>query len=133
MIAFDTNVLVRHYLTDPDEPRQSDRARRLVENALSKGQTIFLSHVVVCESLWVLGDCYKISRKAQIDFVDSLLHDSPFRVSSPEFIARALKAFRESRADFADCLIAVEAKASGCSKTFTFDKKARAIPGMDLA
>lgn len=75
MIAFDTNVLVRHYLTDPDEP---------------------------------------------------------FRVSSTEIISRALKIFKDSKTDFSNCLIAIEAKANGCRKTFTFDKKAKMIPGMEL-
>lgn len=132
MIAFDTNVLVRHYLTDPEEPAQSEKARRLVENALTKGQTIYISHIVICESLWVLGDCYKIARSAQIEFLESLLHDEPFRVSGPEIISMALKVFKNSKVDFADCLIGMDAKSNGCAKTFTFDKKAKVIPGMEL-
>lgn len=132
MIALDTNVLVRHYLTDPDQPEQSERARQLVENARSKGQEIYLSAVVICESLWVLGDCYRIPKAAQIEFLDSLLRDPPFRVSNPEVISNAFKLFRTQRVDFADCLIASEAKAQGCGATFTFDKKAGAGVGMKL-
>ena len=130
MIAFDSNVLVRHYLTDPDEPRQSQEARRLVENALAKGYDVYLSQIVLCESVWVLERCYKVSRKARIEFLHSILHDPPFQAEAPEQVAKALKQFSDTRADFADCLIASNAKAHGCKKTFTFDKKAKTIPGM---
>lgn len=117
MIALDTNVLVRYYLTDPDEPRQSEKARRLVDQAISKGRTIYLSPIVLCESVWVLDRCYDISREAQVEFLESVLHDSPFKVSSPEVALKAFKIFRTSHADFADCLVVTEAKAKGCSKT----------------
>ena len=130
MIAFDSNVLVRHYLTDPDEPKQSEKARRLVGNALAKGYTVYLSQIVLCESVWVFERCYNISRKARIKFLQSVLHDPPFQVESPDQVTKALRQFTETKADFADCLIAANAKANGCKKTLTFDKKAKAISGM---
>ena len=44
----------------------------------------------------------------------------------------ALSIIAKSNADFADCLIAVSARAAGCRKTVTFDKIAARDAGMEL-
>lgn len=132
MIAFDTNVLVRHYLTDPDEPHQSEKARTLVNKALSKGNSVYLGQIVLCESVWVLERCYGLSRKGLVEFLNSVLHDPPFLVESPEEVSRALRQFSQSKADFADCLIAANATAHGIRKVYTFDKKAKTVSGMEV-
>ena len=132
MIAFDSNMLIRHYLTDPAEPKQSAQARRLVKNALAKDYNVYLSQIVLCESVWVLERCYNVSRQARIEFLHSVLHDPPFQVESPDQVAKALRQFADTKVDFADCVIATNAKAHDCGKTYTFDKRAKAIPGMEL-
>ena len=38
------------------------------------------------------------------------MHDTPFQVEAPEQVAKALKQFSGTGADFADCLIAANAK-----------------------
>jgi predicted nucleic-acid-binding protein len=43
-----------------------------------------------------------------------------------------LNLYRNTRADFADCLIAASAKAAGCSRTVTFDRIAARDAGMEL-
>lgn len=132
MIAFDSNVLVRHYLTDPDAPKQSEKARALVEIALSKGNSVYLSQIVLCEAIWVLERCYKLPRKSQNEFLKSVLHDPPFVVECPESVAKALRQFGQSKTDFADCLIAANAKSNGARKIYSFDKKSKSIPGVEV-
>jgi len=52
MIALDTNVLVRFLVED--DKAQSARAARLVARAVSEDQPLFVSDVVMCETVWVL-------------------------------------------------------------------------------
>jgi len=132
VIAFDSNVLVRHFLTDPDEPHQSEIARTLVDNALAKGNSVYLSQIVLCETLWVLERCYKLPRRSLIEFLNSVLHDAPFIVESPETVTKALRQFSQIKSDFADCLIAANARAHGIRKIYTFNKKAKTIIGMEV-
>lgn len=132
MIAFDSNVLIRHYLTDPDEPHQSEKARALVKTALSKGNSIYLSQIVLCEAVWVLERCYRLPRKSLTEFLNSVLHDPPFVVESPEEVTQALRQFSQTKADFADCLISANAKAQGVRKIYTFDREAKTVSGMEV-
>ncbi|MBT6381228.1 MAG: PIN domain-containing protein, partial [Opitutales bacterium] len=101
-----------------------------VENTQAKGYDVHLSQIILCKSVWVLERCYKVSWNSRIEFLQSVLHDTPFQVEAPEQVAKALKQFSGTGADFADCLIAANAKGHGCKKTFTFEKKAKTISGM---
>jgi len=53
-------------------------------------------------------------------------------LENAEIVARALREFRRSRADFADCLIEGCAHAAGCQHTVTFDRCAATAGGMRL-
>jgi predicted nucleic-acid-binding protein len=53
-------------------------------------------------------------------------------VEQAEVLAEAVRRFRFSKVDFADCLIAASARAAGCSKTVTFDHIAARDAGMEL-
>lgn len=130
MIGFDTNVLLRYYLTDPDEPDQSAKARQLVETALSRNSPIYLSQMVLCEAVWVLARSYRLPKKSVIEFLNSVVRDAPFQVEAEEQVAKAVRQFAQTKADFSDCLIAANAKARGSRKTYTFDRAARDLPGM---
>ncbi len=131
-IAFDTNVLIRHYLTDPDEPHQSHVAHALVEDALESGSIIYLSHVVLVEAIWVLRSRYKLPKKSMIAFLRSTITDAPFTVPNPVLVDRAIKRFARSKADFADCLIAAEADEANCHSTYSFDQNLDRLSGVTV-
>lgn len=46
--------------------------------------------------------------------------------------AAAVRVYRQSKADFADSLIACSAEAAGCTHTMTFDRAAAKSAGMRL-
>ena len=120
MIALDTNVLVR-YLVE-DDPRQGALATALIERAVAVDEALFVSDVVVCETVWVLSISYGITRAK----IATLLHDL-FRARHLEFAAtdqlmRALDAYGSGRGDFADYLIREHARAAECESVATFDK-----------
>jgi predicted nucleic-acid-binding protein len=53
-------------------------------------------------------------------------------IEQASLVERAMQLYRKGNADFADCLIATSAKAAGCSRTLTFDRKAARDAGMEL-
>lgn len=52
------------------------------------------------------------------------------RVDQAELIWKALQAFRNALADFADCLIAESGRTAGCEPTMTFDREAAKLTGV---
>src|SRR5690348_17516308 len=60
MIGLDTNVLVRCVMQD--DPRQSQKASRLIESLTSEAPG-FVPLVALIELVWVLTSCYDLTRE----------------------------------------------------------------------
>lgn len=129
MIGLDTNVVVRYLVQD--DPVQSPQATRLIE-ALSAENPGYLSMVSMIELVWVLTKCYGSSREEIYTVLEALLRTKDLVVSEADLMMKAARLYRKGKADFADCLIATDAKVSGCSHTVTFDVKAAETCGMQL-
>lgn len=130
MIALDTNVLVR--LLVFDEPRQAERARRLVEQATSKDESIFLSSIVLCELVWVLRGAVDAPKKDIVATLNRLLDSELFVFENAALLRTAIDRFTSGRADFADYLLGEVASDAGASVTFTFDRTLQHEPGFSL-
>jgi predicted nucleic-acid-binding protein len=129
MIGLDTNVLVR-YIAD-DDALQSAVAARIIESFSSESPG-YVPVVVVAEVVWVLQFSYRFSKQEIVEVLEKLLRSSELLVENAEIVDRALRAFRASRADFPDCLIASCAQTAGCQHTVTFDKRAASLANMRL-
>jgi predicted nucleic-acid-binding protein len=127
MIALDTNVLIRFLVAD--DPVQTPRALRLIEEATERGEPVFLSQIVLCETEWVLETSYGASRRDIHDILKRLLHSAPFVVEEAERVGVCLELYRHRRGDFSDYLLGEAARAAGSSTTFTFEKDLRQDPG----
>ena len=119
MIALDTNVLIR-FLVEDDEA-QSRRAIKLIEGAVARDEQLFVSDIVMCETVWVLSSAYRFSRAEIVDALSQLLRARSVVFSSADNIARALDAYRKGRGDFADFLIREHARSAGAETVATFD------------
>ena len=128
MIGLDTNVLVR-YITH-DHPAQSAAAVNVMDS-LSSDLPGFLSLVVIAEVVWVLQFSYHFKREEIAHVVERLLRSKELVLERAEIVSQAVRKFRASRANFADCLIERCAHAAECQYVLTFDKNAGAM-GMRL-
>ena len=129
MIGLDTNVLVRYIMQD--DTRQSPLASKLVES-LTADAPGFVTLVSVVELVWVMQSCYALERAQLGDALEGLLRTKEFVVERAETIWKAVRVFRDSSADFADCLIERCAASAGCERTMTFDRNAAKTCGMSL-
>jgi len=120
MIALDTNVLVR-FLVEDDE-RQSQKATRFIKSALKRDERLFVSDIVMCETVWVLSSAYRFSRTEIVEALTGLLRARNMVFSSSDRLARALHAYSTSKGDFADYLIRGHAREAGADEVATFDR-----------
>ena len=129
MTGLDTNVLVRYVMQD--DPKQAEEASRLIES-LTPESPGFVPVVALVELVWVLSSCYDLTREQVGQALDALLRTKEIVLDRADQVAQALRAFRASAADFADCLIERTAAAAGCKETMTFDTGAAKRAGMTL-
>jgi predicted nucleic-acid-binding protein len=126
----DTNVLVRYLVKD--DPDQAATVGRLISETVADGTVIFLNHVVLCETVWVLETGYDLSRAVIADALEKLLLTQQFEFEARANMWDALRRFRDAKADFADFLIGAKNLASGCDRTRTFDHGLRGEHGFEL-
>lgn len=129
MIALDTNVLVR-YLAQ-DDPKQSLLASRLIETLTSE-MPGYVGIVSVVEVVWVLTGCYAASRETVAEVLATLLQTKGIVVANADVVWKAVRLFRQGKADFADCLIKCFADEAACERVVTFDRDAAKHCGMHL-
>lgn len=130
MIALDTNVLVRFLVED--DPAQSAAAAALIDHAVDVGDEIFVSDIVLCETVWVLSGSYRVARPTIVDALRELLRARHLTFTAPDQLSRALDAFARNRGDFADYLIREHARAAGCETVATFDRALLHHPGFTV-
>jgi predicted nucleic-acid-binding protein len=123
MVAIDANVLVRLLIDDDDA--QSATARAL----LKAHAPVFISHVVLAETGWVLTSAYGFTRDKLGHLIEMPLDADGFVLQDPPVVQAALAAFQKSKADFSDCLIMRVAQKAGAGLLATFDDKVAKVPG----
>jgi predicted nucleic-acid-binding protein len=127
MLGIDTNVVVR--LVVADDAGQTDRARKLIEQALSREEPVLVSLLVLLECEWVLRSRYKFSRVAVLSIFRALLEARELSFEDEPALEEALFQWKDSACGFSDCLIAAHSRQMGCRATATFDGKAARLLG----
>lgn len=122
MIGLDTNVLVRYVVQD--DATQARAASRLIETRCTAENPGFVSLLVLAELVWVLERAYRYARNQVTEVLNGILTSAELKAEQPDLARRALIAYGDGPADFADYLIGHVNAESGCSTTATFDKRA---------
>lgn len=123
MIGLDTNVLLRYVVED--DKKQSAQVVRAFEKAVGEGDTFFISDIVVCEMVWVLGSAYKLSKDEILEVLAAVLEGDHFEFENHDRLLRAYRSYDQGNGDFADYVIGVLGQEVGCRITLTFDKSLR--------
>jgi predicted nucleic-acid-binding protein len=130
VIGLDTNVLVR--LLTGDDPAQVSAAERFIATELSAERPGVVNALVVCELAWTLERRYSFRRGAIADAVESLMLAPWLKVQREDLMWKAADIFRRARCDFADVVIGLMNKETGCEATATFDRKAAELDSFRL-
>ena len=119
MIALDTNVLVR-FIVD-DDPEQSRRAKRLIDEQVEAGLSCFVPDLALAELVWVLDVSYKIPRPKIAGILAALVAARQLSFEASDRLMRAIRAYASGQGDFADYLMREQVKAAECLALATFD------------
>ena len=126
MTGVDTNVLLRYIVRD--EPTQAARAARELE----RGERFLVGSIVLCEVVWVLETGYGFSRRDIAVTLERILATAQFEIEAKDLALAALDDFRQSTADFSDCLLGRRNRAAGAAETVTFDRSLKGLEGFRL-
>ena len=129
MIGLDTNVVVRYIMQD--DLKQARLASALIEK-LTVDDPGFVPLVGIIELVWVLSSSFELARAQITSALEILLQIKEIQVERAEVVWRALRVYRDSSADFADCVVERSAAAAGCLRTMTFDRGAAKNCSMTL-
>jgi predicted nucleic-acid-binding protein len=127
MLGIDTNVLIR-YLVRDDQP-QYEKARRLINREVSVGEPVLVSLLVLLETEWVLRSRYELAKPDIVVAFSALLDAAELAFEDEPSIEQAIYSWKDSAAEFADCLIEARNRRLGCRATATFDGKALKLAG----
>jgi predicted nucleic-acid-binding protein len=124
MIGLDTNILVR-YLTRDDEQQWQQAVTIIQQN-----QPCFVTHIVLCELVWVLrGANYGFRKDEIINVLEAMLHSAAFEFENRSTIDQVLQRYKQGKADFSDYLIGAVSRQAGCTETASFDSKLKGERG----
>lgn len=125
MRAADTNVLVR--LIVGDDARQT----RIAEEFSQGG--IWISHLVLAETIWVLTSVYERSAAQISATLERLLEQPALSFEQADTLAAALLRFKAQPAvGFSDCLALETARRAGHLPFGTFDRDLSQLEGTQL-
>ena len=127
MLGVDTNVLVRYLVRD--DQLQFEKARRLIKREAGKSEPVLVSLLVLLETEWVLRSRYELSKPEILSAFSTLLDVADLAFEDEPSVEHALYSWKDSVADFADCLIDARNRRLGCQATATFDVKALQLDG----
>jgi len=131
MLGLDTNVLVRFLVRDHEA--QFERARRLIKREVRAQERVLISLMVLLETEWVLRSRYGLQKTHIIDAVSGLLDATELELEDEPAVEEAFYLWKDSAADFADCLIGAHHRRLGCRATATFDARAVKLAGFVAA
>jgi predicted nucleic-acid-binding protein len=127
MIGLETNVLVR-YLVRDDRP-QFERAKQLINREVGAGNPVLVSLLVLMEAEWILRSRYALAKPEILGAFSSLLDTADIRLEDEASVEQAVYEWKDSAADFADCLIGARNRRLGCRATATFDVRVLKLAG----
>jgi len=130
MIGVDTNVLLR-FLVEDDVDQCA--AARAFMSARSEDSPVFVSTVVLAETVWLLNRRLAFPMADIIGMLKTLLAADGLLLEYADELDAWLSREGEPQGDLADNLIAWAGLRAGCRTTVTFDRSAaRKVPGMEL-
>jgi len=115
----DANVILRFLRND--DPKQSPRARSLVDSAQRGETALILFSITLAEVFYALRASYRMSRTDAADLLIRLLHTGVFELEDENRMLDALARVARANVDFGDAHLAALAVSTG-EPIVTFDQ-----------
>lgn len=129
MIAVDTNILIRALVDRTDNPEQQRRARAALLAAEQAGEAVFLSNLVVAETVWVLKSVGRLGKHEIAALLEGLLALPLVHFEDRIAVVDGVQAMRSGGAGMAEQLIRGSALRGGARVLLTFDAELLELGG----
>jgi predicted nucleic-acid-binding protein len=124
MRAVDTNVLVR--LLVRDDAKRAASADAFVTRG------VWVSHLVLAETAWVLSEVYELRAAEIAKAIDMLMQHESITLQDGDTVAAALKHFvSKPSLGFSDCLVLETARKAGHLPLGSFDRNLSKLEGVE--
>jgi predicted nucleic acid-binding protein len=121
----DTNVLVRHLTGDP--PAMAARAT----SYLGWATDLFLTDLVVAETVYVLESFYELPRTQVAETVRALVAMPSVVSVDAALLLRAIELYEVARLDFAEAYLVACAESTGVGRVASFDRSIDRVPTVE--
>lgn len=126
----DSNVFLRHLLADHDD--QSPRARELFIAVEEGERTVWTSHLVIAELVFVLqGQHYQLPRDQVAGLILPLVELPDLKVPQKAVIRAAFEFYISRSIDFIDCYHAALVLHRGERQLVSFDQDFDRVDGIE--
>lgn len=129
LIGIDTNVFARYFLQDDEV--QAKIASDFLES-LTQNRKGLMTMVVLVELFWILKQGRKLPKTQLVMILDMLLTTNTLVIHQADLVKQAVELYRNTSADFPDCLITLLGNQLNAQFTVTFDKGAKNHACMQL-
>lgn len=121
MIGLDTSVLLHFFFRD-DATKNAMAVE--VMSSLSIAEPGWVGIPVIVDLVWELTHTHQLKRAGVVKILNELLSCRDIVIEKSEIVRKSVDLYEGAKIEFADCLIACSAKAAGCNRTMTFDRRA---------
>jgi predicted nucleic-acid-binding protein len=101
----------------------------LIDREVAKDEPVLVSLLVLLETEWVLRSRYQLAKAEVVMAFSALLDTADLAFEDEPSVENAVYSWKDSAADFADCLIEARNRRLGCRATATFDGRALKLAG----
>ncbi len=122
MKALDTNIIVRFLVAD--DKIQTEQVFKIFKISEKDKKPLFISLLVILETLWVLESVYNISRLNIIEAIKNMIRLPFLKFEQLNTLQQFIRNSEKYDYDLSDLLIAHVAASNKCQSVLTFDKKA---------
>jgi predicted nucleic-acid-binding protein len=127
MQAVDTSLLVRALTRD--DSRQSPAAEAFIRDQAP----VWISHVVLVETIRVLESVYGCTKPQLIEAMTRIVDNKDLFLEEPSIVRAALALYQtEKKVHFEDCITLESARKAGHLPLATFDKALGRLEGAHL-
>ncbi|MBI3318114.1 MAG: type II toxin-antitoxin system VapC family toxin [Candidatus Omnitrophica bacterium] len=119
MIFLETTVLVR-YLTG-DDPQKAARCERLLKAAATGRITLYVTHLMLAETIWVLHSFYQFPKDKIVDGLRRLLNTPHIHCDEAPLMLAALDLFESKSISFIDAYHAVALPSRDITELYSYD------------
>jgi predicted nucleic acid-binding protein len=125
----DTNILIRHLAGD--HPDQSPRCRDLLGQLETGARSVWTSHLVVAEVVYVLVRVYQFDRQRVADVLLPLIELPGLRIARKRLFRRVFELFATTALTYPDCYHAALVERSADRRVISFDRGFDRLPNVE--